>query len=409
MPEFVYQAYQLGDKGRRKVSGTVMARDRSAALKQLDDDALVVARLTRKPQGFLSNESNKPPNMRQLASFSRMLGTLLQRGIPINRALEMLREDTENVVLRAAVDLTQRSITEGRNLSDAMRRSPKVFGTQFVALVELGDTSGKLDEVFLRMAQDLRNRSNLRDAIRGGLIYPAIQLVAAFAVTISMLIFVVPTLSGLLKQVGGKLPALTQFVVNAADLFRNYPVPILLFVTVVGWGGNTYYRTAEGKERIHDLMLRLPVVGPMLKKATQAQYCSSMAMAMESGVNLSDALTLSRQTVGNAVYARALRDVDTLILDRALAPHNAYNHFKSLFSSRMRGMITVGFETGNLDAMFREVSEIFSEEVQQAAGDIAKTIEPLIIIIVGLLVGVIVIALFLPFVEIISSVLNQTK
>ncbi len=405
MPEFDYEALNLQSM---RVRGTLPAPSRPQALTLLKNEGLAVVSLTLHRPSLFSTRSSRRPNLRELGLFSRKVGTLLERGVPIIMALRMMVDTTNNAQLRAATEGVLESIvSRSEDVSAAFRHSPAVFGDQYVAIVSMGETSGTLPTVFLELGKNLRDRANLVAAVRGGLVYPAIMVSAALVVTLIMLVTVVPTMSGLLAQTGGQLPALTQAVVGTAYFLRDNAPWLLSGLGLGGFLARRYYRSKEGRLKIDTLLLRLPIFGRLIRLANVAQFCSSLAMGLRSGVPINEALPQSRRTVSNAAYSAALLNVENLIMTSALPVSSAFGHHKDLFEADMRGMIEVGNETGGLDRMFAEVGEMYQEEVMQSAGDIAKAVEPVVIIVVGLLIAVIIVALFLPLVALTGQILSN--
>ena len=338
----------------------------------------------------------------ELAVLARQFATMVDAGVPLLRSLEVLRRQTDNTFLAQTIEQIGLDIESGESLSRAIGRHPKVFDHLFVSMVRSGEAAGALDVVLLQLATTLERRVAMAQKIRSALSYPLAVLVMVVGVVVAMLVIVVPTFAGIYDDLGGTLPLPTRLLITTSELMTSR-LPILVVVTGgAGFLLRRWARTTSGRYRIDGLTLRLPLVGPLVRKSALARFGRTMAVLTRSGVPVLETLRITGETVGNAVLATAIEATREAV--RRGEPMADRLERSGQFPALVVQLVSVGEETGALDQMFEIVGSSFEEEVEAAVAGFAALIEPLMMAVIGLVVGGMVVALYLPMFRIIDLV-----
>ncbi len=337
-----------------------------------------------------------------LAILSRQFATMVNAGVPLLRALVVLRDQTDNTLLSSALDQIRLDVEGGDSLSDAISRHPRVFDRLFVSMVRSGEASGALDLVLQQLATTLERSAGMRQKIRSALAYPIAVLFMVVGVVIAMLTFVVPQFSSIYNDLGGTLPLPTRILVGFSDLFARQ-LPLLAFVTAaltLGW--RRWKRTESGALHWDAMKLRLPLVGELLLKSSMARFGRTMSVLTKSGVPVLETLRITSETLGNAVLSRALLETrEAVRRGEQIAPNlNKANVFPAMVVQ----LVAVGEEAGALDQMFDTIGRSYEDEVETAVAGFAALIEPLLMAFIGVVVGAMVVALYLPMFRVIDLV-----
>lgn len=405
-PDATYTYKALDDSGAMQ-TGELGSRSKDEAISRLRRLGLRPISITETGASAFGREYSMPgfgPRVkgRDLAVMARQFATMINAGVPMLRTLEVLASQSTSPVLASTLDQVRFDVEGGESLSNAIGRHPKVFDTLFVSMVRAGETAGALDSVLLQLASTLEQSVSTRQKIRSALAYPIAVSVMVVGVITVMLLFVVPTFAGIYDDLGGTLPAPTQALVDvSAALTGNLPL-ILLLIVGSAVALRQWKRTEAGRYRWDWLMLRVPLVGNLLLKSSVARFGRTMAVLTKSGVPVLETLRIASGTVGNDVFARALLDTREAVRD---GEPLAKNLGKSpVFPTMAVQLIAVGEETGALDEMFDIVATSFEEEVEAAVSGFSAVIEPVMMALIGLLVGGMVIALYLPMFRVIDLV-----
>jgi type IV pilus assembly protein PilC len=356
-------------------------------------------RLPRRLQAF---GLGRAIGRQELAVFTRQLATLLKAGMPLLRALEVLGRQVAGQRFRELIEGLAETIRTGGNLSDGLQRSPEVFDRLYVDMVKAGETGGVLATVLERLAQFLERTERIKSRVKTAMAYPVIILVVAAAILAGLMVYVVPKFeqifNGMLK--GQSLPPLTRAVLAAAHFVGHHFAAAAGVAVGLGIALRMFRRSRRGGRMMDGLLIRLPVLGNLLLKAAIARFSRTFGSLLASGVPMLDALVITRETSGNACVAEALATVHDRVREGATvaSPLEA----ASVFPRLVTGMIAVGEETGALPPMLRQIADAYDDEVDQAVAALTATIEPFMIVLMAAVVGVIVIALFLPMVSIIQ-------
>lgn len=333
------------------------------------------------------------------AIFSRQFAAMVNAGVGIVRCLGVLSDQSGNPKMRKALIAISAEVQQGGNLSDAMSKHPECFDKLYVSMVEAGEAGGVLDEVLNRIAKLLEDMARLQGQIKSAMAYPVAVGIFAFIVFIGMTVFLIPIFAGIFTDLGIQLPALTQFMVDLSALMRSprilIPIAIILG-SVIGF--RQYYKTPVGRLQIDKLMLKIPVFGELVEKNAVARFCRIFGTLTRSGVPILSSLDIVRDTAGNQVYANAIEaskqevqqgGMISLALDR-----------EEVFPPLAIQMMSIGEETGELDAMMMKVADFYEDEVEQAVKALTSLIEPLMMIGVAAMVGVILLSMYLPMFKI---------
>jgi type IV pilus assembly protein PilC len=399
--------YRAVDETGTIQEGHLNADSEADALARLRQQGLRTISLTLHGPSVLEREFSVPglgPRVKgsELAVFTRQFATMVQAGVPLLRTIEVLRRQTENKLLADTLDQMRLSVEAGSSLSDAVARHPRVFDRLFVAMIRTGESSGALDTVLRQLADTMAKSVATRQKIRSALTYPAAVMLMVVGVIVIMLVFVVPTFAGVYDDLGGTLPLPTRILVGVSDVFRSQlPLVVLtgigLLLTVRRW-----LRTPSGRRRWHAIKLRLPLIGHLFHHLAIARFGRTMAVLTRSGVPVLETLRITAGTVGNAVVAHALDDTRQAVLGgEPLADNLARN---KVFPAMVVQLVAVGEETGTLDQMLEIVGQSFEDEVETAVAGLAALVEPLMMAVIGVVVGGIVVALYLPMFRLIDLI-----
>jgi type IV pilus assembly protein PilC len=384
--------------------GEVEAISKQDVADQLKERGLVVIDIAHK---YRSKELNlelfsrvKP---KDLAVASRQLATMVTSGMSILRALYVLESQTESKLLRETFVAVRRDVEAGLLLSDALERHPKVFGPLYVAMVRAGEIGGVLDECLLRTADQLEKDAALRRQIRAAMIYPSLVITFAVGVMLALVAFLIPVFEGVFKQFKGKLPALSQFMVNFSHLLTHQYYILFIVVAAIAVGFLYFKRSTWGRPRWDAFKLRIPLkIGDVVQKVALARWSRTLSSLMAAGVPVMQALEITGQTAGNAVVERSMVEVIASVKSGGTIAQPLER--APVFPAMVSHMVGVGEETGALDTMLGKIADFYEDEVSAAVKALTSIMEPAMIILVGGIVGVIVISMYLPLFKVYDSI-----
>ena len=401
MATYVFKAMDLAGV---QAKGEVEADSKQAVAEQLKERGLVVVDIAHK---YRSKELNialfARVNAKDLAVASRQLATMVTSGMSIMRALQVLETQTGSKVLKEAIGGVRRDVEAGLLLSDAMARHPKVFGPLYVAMVRAGETGGVLEECLMRVADQLEKDAALRRQVRAAMVYPAIVITFAVTVLLALVAFLIPVFVGVFKQFPGKLPALTQFMVNFSHIVTHQWY-LLIISLIAGVGGFIFVkRNQKTRDAWDAFKLRIPMkIGEVVQKVSIARWSRTLSALTSAGVPIMRAIEITGKTAGNAVIEKSMGDVITSI--KGGGTISAPLRQCSAFPPMVAQMVGVGEETGALDSMLAKIADFYDSEVEAAVKALTSILEPVMIIFVGGIVGVIVISMYLPLFSIYNSI-----
>jgi type IV pilus assembly protein PilC len=341
--------------------------------------------------------------VKEKALFANKLSAMVNAGVPIMRSLDLMRRQQKSALFRRALIAMGEEVNQGGSLGSSMRRWPKVFDNLSIAMVEAGEAGGVLDETLKRLARLLEENARLQNQIKGAMGYPLTVLVVAILVFLGMTIFLIPCFADIFAQLGAELPWFTQMMLNLSKLLRSSFSVLLvggLIISVVAL--RSYHSTPLGRRRIDAILLKLPLFGELLQKSASAQFCRTMGSLSKAGVPIMTSLEILHETTTNKVVSDAIsnsrNDISEGVpLSMALAT-------KRVFPDMMLSMLAIGEETGEMDTMLSKVADFYEDEVTTAVKTLTSMIEPIMIVVVGAIVGSILLAMYLPMFSVFENI-----
>ena len=343
----------------------------------------------------LSAAFEKSPGVKDKAVFASKLATLVDAGVPIVRSLDLMASQQRLPMFKRALMKVSLDVNEGSAMGTAMSKWPKVFDQLSIAMVEAGEAGGVLDESLKRLAKLLEDNARLKNQIKGALGYPITVLVIAILVFLGMTIFLIPTFAEIFEDLGAELPLFTQFMVDLSKLLRSSFSLLLTGVLLMcAWIFNRYYSTHQGRRQIDRLKLRIPLFGNLIIKTATAQFCRIFSSLIRAGVPILMSLEIASETAGNAIISDAILESRTLVQEGVLL--SAALIRQKVLPDMALNMLAIGEETGEMDQMLSKVADFYEDEVSTSVKALTSMLEPAMIVVVGVIVGSILLAMYLP-------------
>ncbi len=399
MPEFLWQGKSRSGEvlsgkiqAATKVEATELLRRRGLEVTKVKSPGLNLDALGTIGTGIKDKD---------LAAFTRQFSTMINAGLPLVKCLQILSRQQENKIFAEAIAEVNSDVEKGGTLAEALGKHDKIFSELYVNMVSAGEQGGILDTILNRLAVHLEKSSALKAKIKTAMMYPSVVLIVVVLVVMALLLFVIPIFQQMFVSLESALPLPTQIVVDASEFVQAYFLLIVIGVVALIAGFNFAYKTDVGERIIDTVKLKMPVLGPLQRKMSIARFTRTLGTLISSGVAILDGLTITAKTSGNRVVSDAILDARVAIssgetIAKPLAESN-------IFPSMVTQMISVGEETGGLDVMLMKVADFYEEEVDTAVGGLTATLEPIMIVILGLIVGGIVIAMYLPIFSLIGE------
>jgi type IV pilus assembly protein PilC len=401
-------AYKAVDGAGLPQEGIVSGLSESAVMAELKTKGLQVMRLDEKKSGMNIELSLMPKRIKasELTVMTRQLATMVSSGMTLLRAFYVLEDQVENPKLKDTLSLVREDIESGLNFSDALDKHPKVFGPLYVAMVRAGEAGGVLEQALDRTADQLEKDDSLRRQVKGAMTYPAVVLTFAVGTLLALITFIVPVFVGIFKDFGGKLPLITQFTVNLSNLVTGSWYLLLGGTVAAVIGFRKWKKSSWGRPQWDQLRLRLPVkIGATVQKIALARWSRTFSALYSAGVPIMQAIEVTGQTAGNTVVERVMGDVIASVKSGGsiAAPLKE----ATIFPGMVTQMIAVGEETGNLDTMLTKVADFYEDEVAAAIKAMTSILEPVMIVLVGGIVGFIVVAMYMPMFKVYDAIPTQ--
>jgi type IV pilus assembly protein PilC len=401
MATFVFRAIDLAGAASR---GEVEAESKQSVADQLKARGLVVVDISAKHR---SKELNvtlfERVKAADLTILTRQLATMVASGMTLLRALYVLEEQTGSKPLREAIVGVRKDVEAGLLFSAALARSPKVFSPLYVAMVESGETGGRLDEALLRVADQLEKDDSLRRQVKSAMIYPTVIVSFAIIVLLALVAFLVPVFVNVFKQFGGKLPAITQFTVMLSNLVTGRWYLLIAGVAAIVVGFRQWKRSSWGRPQWDRIRLHFPFkIGDVVQKVALARWSRTFSSLISSGVPILQAIEITGRTAGNSVVEAAMADVTESVKSGGTiaAPLKE----APVFPGMVAQMVGVGEETGALDTMLSKVADFYEDEVAAAVKGLTSLLEPVMIIFIGAIVGFIVVSMYMPLFKVYDAI-----
>jgi type IV pilus assembly protein PilC len=383
--------------------GVLLADSRDAAVATLRRQQIAVTSIREKGREIrLLPRLPRGIAQKRIAIFTRQFSVMLDAGLPLVQCLEILGEQEENPVFAQVIEKVRADVEAGSSLAEAMRKHPKAFDNLYVNMIAAGEAGGILDIILQRLSTYIEKVVRLKNQVKSALIYPAAVLLIAVGVVWLILWKVIPVFQQLLESVGGELPLITAVVVGASNFVGRYTLWIVLVAVLVAVALNRYYQTHRGRRVIDGTLLKIPIIGMLLRKIAVARFCQTLSTLTASGVPILDGLEITARTSGNAIIEDAVMAVRKSVEEgRTLSQPLGET---KVFPPMVVQMINVGEQTGALDQMLQKIAEFYEEEVDTAVAGLTKLIEPLLIVVLGAVIGTIVTAMYLPLYSILSEI-----
>ncbi|MDH3257036.1 MAG: type II secretion system F family protein [Nitrospinota bacterium] len=389
MPTYKYKTTIKG----KVQSGEIEADDEQGAIAKLKSRNIAVTRVKKKFESdFLSNK--KPITERDIVIFTRQFSTMVDAGLPLVQCLEILGKQADNPAFGEIIMKIKNDIESGSNLSDAMRKHPKVFNSLYANLVEAGEAGGILDTILSRLANYIEKALALKKKVKSAMVYPSAIVSVACIVVAFLMVFVIPTFASMFEGGGAELPGPTALVMDISGFFRNqwyYIIggPILFFILF-----KKIYATERGNIEIDRIFLKLPVFGMLIRKVSTAKFSRTLGTLLASGVPLIEGMDICARTAGNKIVEIAiLNSIEAIKEGETIAAPLAR---ENVFPPMVIQMIDVGESAGALDAMLSKIADFYDEEVDTAVEGLTALLEPMLMVFLGIVVGFIVVAMYLP-------------
>ncbi len=403
MPVYTYRAR---DRSGKVVTATMEAATEREVAASLRDKGMFVSEI-KPPARGLNMDIKMPafmdaPGLRDVTIFSRQFATVIAAGLPVVQSLNILQRQADKRGMKEALNKIRQDVETGLPLSDALAKFPRIFNKLYIYLARAGEVSGNLDGILERVATYMEKQQAIRGKVKSAMTYPAVVLVIAIAVTFFLLTGIVPQFAQILDQLGGDLPLITQVLVAISDFlrFQWYILLAVVVATVVGIG--FYYRTNNGRHVIDRILLRLPVLGTLVQKSSIASFSQTFGLLLRSGVNIVEAIDITKGTAGNAIVEDILTETKDAV-QRGEQVSVTLMKYPQVFPPLVSSMVAIGEETGAIDAMLEKIAEFYEREVDEAVEGLTAALEPMLIVFLGVVVGFIVAGMFLPMFAIIGQ------
>lgn len=392
MPTFVYEGKTLTGEVRK---GEIEAVDLTTATATLRRQRILPTRVEKKKGvGFKLPTLGGKVKAKEIVVFTRQFATMIDAGLPLVQCLDILGNQQPNKVFKGVIKEVKTSVEGGATFADALKKHPKVFNDLYVSLVAAAEVGGILDTILNRLAVFMEKAEKLKGKVKGAMTYPVVIIIVALIVTAGLLLYVVPIFQKMFADFGGALPAPTQFVINLSNTLRSYWYTFMggiigLVVSIV-----QFYRTDRGRRVIDDLLLKVPVIGDLLRKTAVARFTRTLGTMISSGVPILEALDVVAKTAGN-------RTIETAVIKTRTALSQGKSFAEPLaetkvFPPMVVQMVSVGESAGAMDAMLSKIADFYEEEVDRSVDTLTSLIEPLLMVFLGVIIGGLVITMYLP-------------
>jgi type IV pilus assembly protein PilC len=390
--------YQWVGKNRKSEvkKGELEAASQEAANAQLIRQRITPTKIKEKPKDLFENVAFLQPKVKEhdIILFSRQFSTMIDAGLPIIQCLDILCSQQANATFKKMLKDIKESVEGGATLAEALKKFPKQFDDLFVNMIAAGEAGGILDAILRRLAAYMEKAARLKSQVKGAMTYPIVTLIIAVIVLAVILVFVIPVFQEMFADFGGELPTPTKIVVGMSEMVKSKIIYIIAAVFLFIIAFKKFYKTEKGHDIVDDLLLKLPVFGELLRKVAVSKFTRTMGTMLASGVAILEALDIVAKTAGNRSVEKAIYNVRSGIAEgRTMAEPLQES---GVFPPMVCQMIGVGESTGALDAMLEKIADFYDEEVDQAVENLTSLIEPFMLVFLGVTIGGLVVAMYLP-------------
>lgn len=398
MPIFEYKGKTLAGAA---VQGQLKANSKADLERVLRQNRIIVTSISKKA-AEINIKFGTGIKKVEISRFTRQFATMISAGLPMVQCLEILATQSENKEFSKVINQVKEGVQGGATLSEALGRHPKIFDQLFVNMVEAGEVGGALDAILNRLANYREKADKLIRKVKGAMMYPAVVVFVATAVTIGMLAFIVPVFAKMFSGLGAELPGPTQIVLDISNFLQSNLLYLMISAIIAIVGFIYWKRTPSGALTFDRFMLRMPILGNLVRKSAIARFTRTLGTLLSSGVSILEALEITGRTAGNRVIANAIhRSVVSIAEGETITGPLKET---GVFPPMVTQMISVGEKTGGLDEMLAKISDFYDEEVDAAVSALTSVIEPIIIVFMGVVIGGILIAMYLPMFDIIGKI-----
>ncbi len=380
----------------RKVKGEMEAKSAEQVTQSLLKRKITPTKIKKKPKDLFENISFLQPKVTDsdVIIFSRQFSTMIDAGLPLLQCLEILQAQQENPTFKKILKQIKESVESGETFADALKKFPQIFSELFINMIAAGEAGGILDVILQRLSAYMEKMSKLKSQIKGAMTYPAITLCVAVIVVGIILVFVIPVFEDMFAGMGSALPAPTQFIVGLSNFVIANIIYIVGGIFITLFIIRRIYKTKKGRIIMDDMFLQLPVVGVLIRKVAVAKFTRTTSTMLSSGVSILEVLEIVAKTAGNKTVEFAIMDVKAGIAEgRSMADPLLES---GVFPSMVCSMISVGESTGAIDTMMEKIADFYDDEVDQAVSNLTDMIEPFMLVFLGVVIGGLVVAMYLP-------------
>jgi len=399
MPLYEYTAK---NSSGQIMKGQLDAPSKDDVVNHIRKNRMILVSVREAPKSINLSFGGKRITTRDTVIFTRQFATMINAGLPLVQSLNILAQQTENKALKDVTRTVVYDVEAGNTLADALSKHPKAFSDLYVNMVAAGEAGGILDTILLRLAVFLEKNDALIRKVKGALVYPGVILTVAAAAIAVLLIFVIPTFQSMFASVGMELPLPTRIVIGASDMLLGYWWAAIGILIALTFALRAYYRTDNGRLRIDQMLLSSPVLGDMLRKSAVSRFTRTLGTLISSGVSILDGLEITAKTAGNQVIHNAVMESRQSIAggETIAGPLEKSKVFPPMVIS----MIAVGEQTGGLDEMLAKIADFYDEEVDVAVSALLSLMEPVMIVVLGVIVGGMVVAMYLPIFDMMNAI-----
>jgi len=356
-----------------------------------------------KPKDIFENVAFMQPKVKQadIIIFCRQFSTMIDAGLPIIQCLDILYSQNENKTFKQMLKEIKGNVESGQTFAEALKKYPKQFDNLFVNMIAAGEAGGILDTILRRLSAYMEKAAKLKAKIKGGMTYPIVTIIIAIIVIAIIMVFVIPVFEEMFEGMGGALPVPTQIVVNMSRFIKSNILYIIGLIGALIFAIRHFYKTEKGQTLMDDLFLRIPLFGPLIRKAAVSKFTRTMGTMLGSGVAILDALEIVAKTAGNKTIEKAVYETRSAIAEgRTMSDPLSES---GVFPSMVCQMIAVGESTGALDSMLTKIADFYDEEVDQAVENMTALIEPFMLVFLGVVIGGLVVSMYLPIFQMASA------
>jgi type IV pilus assembly protein PilC len=391
MPVFQFTGRQY--EGGAVISGERVAASRQALAAILRNENVLPVQIDEK-RGTTKTKRVGKVKAKDLALFTKQFSVMLDAGLPLIQCIELLADQQESPAFKKILHQVREDVEAGMTLADAMKRHPKAFSNLFVNMIGAGEAGGVLDVILQRLATFIEKEVKLKRSVISAAVYPTIVMVVATVIVFVIMVWVVPVFASLFEGLGAPLPAPTRFVMAVSSYTVTFSIPIIILTILSGVGFRYYYATPQGKLFIDDLILRLPILGIVLKKLAIARFSLTLSTLLTRGIPLLDALEITANTAGNSLLEKILLQVRKEVAEGKTIVDPLKK--AKVFPAMVTQIVNVGEQTGELDQMLEKLAAYYEEEADAAIANLMTLIEPVMIVFLGVVIGGIVISMYMP-------------